>query len=78
MKKSVITVKKMKELYKYNACAETTWNMLYDMCMHNLITSEDWTKFYHTCKGWYVDKERNGIADSENNDKIIFEFDVFE
>lgn len=78
VKKSVMSVKAMKELYKYQACSEKTWDMLYEMCMHNLIASEDWNKFYHACSGWYVDNERNGIADSNNGDKIIFEFDTLD
>lgn len=78
MKKSVMTVNAMKELYKWNALAEKTWDMLYEMCMHNLITTDDWNEFYHSCSGWYIDKERNGIADSNKNDELIYEFDVLE
>lgn len=66
----MMSVKKMVETYVQFECAEETWNMLYMMCCHGLISDDNWRKFSDKCKGWY--SAEDGIRDSENDDKLIY------
>lgn len=54
MKKSVMSVKSMIETYVNYGLDSTTWEMLYNMTCHNLISHDDWMKFANTCGGMAV------------------------
>lgn len=60
----MMSVKKMVDLYVTYGLDETTWDMLQQMSIHGLISSDNWRKFYNKCKGWYFDEEVNGIVDA--------------
>ena len=78
MKKSVISVKSMVETYVAYGLDDSTWEMFYMMRCHNLITSEVWTEFFNTCRGWQIDPEDGlTIIDTERNDKIIYQADEY-
>jgi hypothetical protein len=66
----MLSVKKMIDLYVSYELDETTWNMLYNMVNHGLISSENWEKFYTTCKGWSF--EENGQTIEDENGKVIY------
>ena len=70
----MMSVKKMVETYVQFECSEETWNMLYMMCCHGLISDDNWKKFYDKCKGWYITD--TGIHDSESNDKLVYARDT--
>ena len=66
----MMSVKKMVETYVRFECSEETWNMFYMMHMHDLISYDNWKKFYEKCKGWYVTED--GIHDVDNDDKLVY------
>lgn len=72
----MMSVKKMVETYVRFECSEETWNMMYMMQCHDLISYDNWTKFYNKCKGWYVTEDGTGIRDSENNDNLVYARDA--
>ena len=61
----MMSVKKMVDLYVSYGLDTNTWEMLRNMRNHNLISYENWEKFYNKCKGWYFDEEVNGIVDAD-------------
>lgn len=76
MKKSVMSVKSMIETYVNYGLDNTTWEMLYNMSCHNLISYDDWMKFANTCGGWQFDDD-NGLTIIDTNDdcKVVYEAD---
>lgn len=76
MKKSVITVKSMIETYVNYGLEESTWEMFYNMRCHNLISNEDWNRFYETCKGWQYDEGiGHTIIDTARDCKVVYKMD---
>lgn len=67
-----MTFKKMCETYINYEFSEDTWNMFYMMRCHNLITDEQWTRFYNKFKDISLDDAGNGV-DSEG--KIVYKRD---
>lgn len=61
----MMSVKKMIELYVNYSIDEETWNMLYSMVCHGLISRENWIKFSDTCASWII--EGNTIIDGDGN-----------
>lgn len=61
----MMSVKKMIELYVNYSVDEETWEMLYSMTCHGLISRENWIKFYDTCASWGI--EGNTIIDGDGN-----------
>ena len=74
MKSSMMSVKAMIDLYiRYNL-SEETWEMMYNMTLHGLISDENWSKFFNTCKGWhFIGEDETEVADE--NEKVIFRYD---
>ena len=70
----MMSVKKMIELYVSYGLDTETWEMLYKMRCHDLISYDNWTKFYETCKGWEFNDEDNGatIIDTCNDNKLVY------
>lgn len=76
MKKSVMSVKSMIETYVNYGLDNTTWEMLYNMCCHNLISNDDWMKFANTCGGWQFDDDKGlTIIDTNDDCKVVYEAD---
>ena len=73
MKKSVMSVEAMVDMYLTYGVEEETWEMLYRMANHGLISRENWTKFYETCKGWAVSEDGNSIVDTDTG-KTLYEY----
>lgn len=68
-----MSVNKMINLYVTYGLDEETWEMLYRMTCHNLISSENWAKFQETCKGYqFSDGDGTKIIDTCNNDKVVY------
>lgn len=67
----MMSVKKMIELYVNYSVDEETWEMLYSMVCHGLISRENWIKFYDTCASWII--EGNTIIDGDGN--VIYMID---
>ena len=65
--KSMMSVKAMVELYLLHSLDEHTWNMLLQMSQHELISYENWKKFYETCKDWVFDESGDNVVDAEGN-----------
>ena len=61
----MMSVKKMIELYVNYGIDEETWNMLYSMVCHGLITRDNWIKFSDICASWVI--EGNTIIDGDGN-----------
>lgn len=59
----MMSVKKMIDLYVQYGVDETTWNMLYEMTCHGLISRDNWSKFSDICKSWAIDG--NAIRDGD-------------
>ena len=70
MKKSVMSVEAMVDMYLTYGVEEETWEMLYRMTNHGLISRENWMKFYETCKGWAFSEEVNGIVDTDTEKTV--------
>lgn len=70
MKKSTMSVKAMIDLYVTYQAEEGTWDMLYKMACHGLISWENWSEFFETCKGWEL--RDDGIHDDES---LIYKYD---
>lgn len=62
-----MSLKKMVEIYVEYGLENSTWNMLYQMVCHNIISRDTWVKFYEKCSGWEFDDEINGIVDTNTN-----------
>ena len=73
MKRSVMSVKEMVNLYVTCGVAEETWNMLREMSFHGLISRENWDKFFETCKDWQFADDGTGIVDG--NGKYLYKHD---
>lgn len=58
-----MSVKKMIELYVANELNEDTWNMMYQMTCHGLITNNNWVKFHDKCHGWVMSEDGQSIED---------------
>lgn len=69
----MMSVKKMIELYVSYELCEETWDMLYKMAMHGLISRDNWTKFWETCKGWSLDEDGRHIIDGD--EKVVYKRD---
>lgn len=74
MKKSVMSVEAMVDMYVTYGLEDETWDMMYHMVNHGLISRENWEKFYEKCKGWSFDEEVNGIVDGET-ETVIYLYD---
>lgn len=48
----MMTVKAMEEMYVTDGLDEKTWDMLYNMTCHGLITRTNWDEFCDKCKGY--------------------------
>lgn len=59
-----MSVKKMIELYVKYELSEDTWNMMREMRYHDLISYDNWMKFYETCKDWVFSEDGDQIVDS--------------
>ena len=75
MSKSVMNVKSMIETYVNFELSEDTWNMFYQMAIHNLISLETWNEFFIKCIGWYMSDDGDAIIDSCNNNMIVYKRD---
>lgn len=51
----MMSVKKMIDLYVRYDVDECTWDMLYNMTCHGLISRDNWIKFSNICSGWVLD-----------------------
>lgn len=67
--KSVISVEKMVELYLQYELDERTWDMLYEMSLHGLISVDAWHRFYAICAYWHLDS--NGENCIGQYDEIV-------
>lgn len=65
-----MSVKKMIDLYVFYNLSDDTWNMMYQMSLHGLISSENWKKFFEMCKGWTWSEDDDHIEDE--NGKVIY------
>lgn len=52
MKNGMMTAKAMEEMYVTDGLDEKTWDMLYNMTCHGLITRSNWDKFCDNCRGY--------------------------
>lgn len=75
MSKSVMSVNSMIETYVNFELGEDTWEMLYQMAAHDLISSETWNKFFMKCRGWVMSDDGDSVIDSDNNDMIVYKRD---
>lgn len=48
----MMTAKAMEEIYVTYGLDEKTWDMLYNMTCHGLISGTSWKKFYDKCHGY--------------------------
>lgn len=73
----MMSVKKMIELYVNYGLDQDTWDMLYKMRCHDLISYDNWVKFYETCKGWEFNPDDNGltIIDTDKDNKVVYKQD---
>ena len=71
MMKSMMSVKTMIDLYVEYELGEDTWDMLWNMSFHGLISRDNWHEFFEIAKGWSFDdtKEMNVI---DEDGKVIF------
>lgn len=69
----MMSVKRMVALYVEYGLNERTWNMLYDMYAHGLISYENWSKFFYTCRGFEYSEDGQKIIDTCRNDRVICE-----
>lgn len=70
----MMSVKRMIDLYLSYCLSDDTWNMLWQMCFHGLISYENWNKFSAECHSWTVDGELNAIIDGETG-KVVYLYD---
>jgi len=73
MKKSLMSVKEMKALYLRYDISSETWDMMYEMACHGLISSENWGKFFSQCKGLEFSEKDNSIVDEAG--KVVYVYD---
>lgn len=66
----MMSVKKMIDLYIANELSETTWNMMYQMRNHGLISWDNWTKFFNKCEGWSLSRDGQSVEDADG--RIIY------
>ena len=73
----MMSVKKMIELYVNYGLDQDTWEMLYEMRCHDLISYDNWMKFADTCKGWEFNPDDNGltIIDTDKDNKVVYKQD---
>ena len=69
--KSMMSVNTMIDLYVRYGLAEETWYMLRNMAMHNLISQDNWTKFYETCVSW----ECYGDVILDDDGNVVYRID---
>ena len=74
MTKSIMSVNSMIETYINFELSEDTWEMLYQMAAHDLISSETWNKFFMKCKSWVLTDDGDAIIDYETN-MIVYKRD---
>lgn len=48
----MLSLKKMIELYVQYGVERETWDMLYSMYRHCLISEDNWMKFVDKCEDW--------------------------
>ena len=71
--KITLNVKNMKETYKHaKKDMPKVWETFYTMYMMGFITSEEWNKFYDTCKDWYYEEENDWVLDGRGLAVVIF------
>ena len=63
----MLSVKKMIDLYVSYELSEDTWDMLRNMSLHGLISSDNWRKFFDKCKDWSMDDDWQRIIDADGN-----------
>lgn len=65
MKKSMMSVDAMVDMYLHYGLADDTWSMMYNMTLHGLISNENWKAFYEKCKDWvWSDDEKDFVNDN--------------
>ena len=74
MKKSVMSVEAMVEMYLNYGLEEETWNMMWNMAVHGLISHDNWVKFFEKCKSWTFDDSRNNIVDGITGE-VLYTYD---
>lgn len=67
----MMSVKKMIDLYVRYGIDETTWNMLYEMTCHGLISGDNWVRFSNVCAGWCI----NGDTIMDGDGSIVYLLD---
>lgn len=70
-KNSMMSVNAMIDLYVRYGVAEETWGMLYNMTIHDLISSDNWSKFSDICASWEC--EGDVIVDGDSN--VVYRLD---
>lgn len=71
---SMMSVEEMIDLYVRYNLGEETYDMMYKMALHGLISRDNWMKFDGTCTGWhFTDDEADEIVDKD--DKPVYRCD---
>ena len=74
MKKSVMSVEAMVDMYVTYGLEDETWDMMYHMVNHGLISRENWLKFFEKCKSWEFDDSGNNIVDGITGE-VLYTYD---
>lgn len=72
MTRSVITAKKMEEVYIEYGLDGDVWSMFYRMTLTKLITDKTWSEFSERCRGWTMDDNGNVV---DIDEKVIYKRD---
>lgn len=67
----MMSVKRMIDLYVEYGVDEDTWNMLYEMSIHGLISRDNWIKFFNICASWFID----GDAIRDGDGLMVYRID---
>ena len=67
----MMSVKRMIDLYVEYGVDEGTWNMLYQMTCHGLISRDNWVKFSDICASWFID----GDAIRDGDGLMVYRID---
>ena len=67
----MMSVKRMIDLYVEYGVDEDTWNMLYEMTIHGLISRDNWIKFFNICASWFID----GDAIRDGDGLMVYRID---
>lgn len=77
MKKSLMSVKAMIDLYLTYGLDEKTWDMLHEMACHDLISNDNWLEFYDICKDWTFSEDGSSIVDFQGKPLFYFNEDGY-